>query len=441
MYIENKEDKVFIPQSKHSITANDYNQIKNEIQHAIELAGMTPEKDVIQLPAALKTLTEQSGAEELEKIASAGAEQCESVRAIGQEKVNLAKDWAVKPDEEVAAGEGYSAKYHADRAKSYAEAAIGKCLGEVYWSQSDRSADNPGALPLWTGEYYATASALYPDFYLWVKKHPELCITKADYDERLAQYGECPFYVTDEEAGSLRLPKLVHYIKNANAEDAVTQAKAGLPNITGNIKDGVMTSNAVSSGALVYAQTVGSFNWNGWGGSAGTGELAFDASKSCEVYGGSSDVTPAHTTLYPWVYAYNASVSVSMAQAAEFTHALEEKANRNLENVSEGMDFVVAFGSDGGNWYRKYRSGWVEQGGMVTTAGSVTVNFLCPFSDSGYTLMRTPLGNSNNTTGANVAFISALVSVWNKTATSFALDPLMVWGFSAAHWYACGQGA
>ena len=68
MFIEDKEDKVFIPQTKHTITASDYNQIKNEIQSAIELAGMEPEKDVVQFPTAIKKLTEQSGASEMAKI-------------------------------------------------------------------------------------------------------------------------------------------------------------------------------------------------------------------------------------------------------------------------------------------------------------------------------------------------------------------------------------
>ena len=83
MFIEDKEDKVFIPQTKHTITASDYNQIKNEIQGAIELAGMEPEKDVIQFPTAIKQLTEQSGAAEMEKITAEGTKQVGIVTAAG----------------------------------------------------------------------------------------------------------------------------------------------------------------------------------------------------------------------------------------------------------------------------------------------------------------------------------------------------------------------
>lgn len=84
---------------------------------------------------------------------------------------------------------------------------LGLAIGQIVPSQSNLATDNPGCLPLWTGEYYANASTLYPDFYTWVKSHPELCKTKAEYDAAIATYGECPYYVADEVSGSLRLPK------------------------------------------------------------------------------------------------------------------------------------------------------------------------------------------------------------------------------------------
>ena len=155
MFIEDKEDKVFIPQTKHTITASDYNQIKNEIQSAIELAGMEPEKDVIQFPTAIKQLTEQSGAAEMEKITAegtkqvgivtaagtaqkgavetVGAEQVSAVEAAGtaqvskvqkegSEQVAAAKNWASKTDGPVEE-DLYSAKKYAQDAAQSAQAA------------------------------------------------------------------------------------------------------------------------------------------------------------------------------------------------------------------------------------------------------------------------------------------------------------------------------
>lgn len=68
MKIDDKVDAVYIPDSPSRIKANDYNQIKNEIQDCITEAGLTPTKDVIQLPQALKILTAQSSAEEVAGI-------------------------------------------------------------------------------------------------------------------------------------------------------------------------------------------------------------------------------------------------------------------------------------------------------------------------------------------------------------------------------------
>ena len=75
-------------------------------------------------------------------------------------------------------------------------------LGEVYFSQSSLATDNPGALPGWTGEYYENGKTLFPDLYNFVKAHSELQVTKTQYDNAIATYGECPKYVIDENGAS-----------------------------------------------------------------------------------------------------------------------------------------------------------------------------------------------------------------------------------------------
>ena len=208
--------------------------------------------------------------------------------------------------------------------KELAQDGRGLFIGQVVLSQSNLATDNPGCLPLWTGEYYTNAVALYPDFYTWVKSHPELCKTKAEYDAAITTYGECPYYVADEVSGSLRLPKLANYIKMAGA-DGITQKGAGLPNITGSI-DPFVDMNRNWSGALEVNNTA-PFNPSGTNGNGNGSHVMFDASKSNAIYGASDTVQPAHTTLYPWVCAFNAAVPASTAQAAEFTAALAGKAN------------------------------------------------------------------------------------------------------------------
>lgn len=218
----------------------------------------------------------------------------------------------------------------------------GKSVGEVYLSQSNLSTDNPGSLPLWTGELISNANNLYPQFYSWLSSHSSLCVTQYEYDNKISQYGECPFYVLTET--SIRLPKLVNYLKMASGS-TLTQGEAGLPNITGSF-------SAVRRGDGEGPSPTGSFsrqsNWNarnGVGGSDDYGSVyGFDASNSNSTYGNSTTVTPAYTTLYPWVYVYNQAVAASTAQAAEFQEALSSKADTDFVNVGvSGKQEVISW--------------------------------------------------------------------------------------------------
>lgn len=209
----------------------------------------------------------------------------------------------------------------------------GKSVGEVYFSQSNLATDNPGALPLWTGELISNANNIYPQFYAWVDDHPGLCVTQAEYDSRISQYGECPFYVITST--SIRLPKLSNYLKMASG-NALSQSEAGLPNITGEV--GSLISPYPSSGAFTTEFSANS----GQGGYGGTSKAVLDASRSSSVYGNSNTVTPAHTTLYPWVYVYNQAIAASTAQAAQFQAALTSKADTDLANITnDGKQAII----------------------------------------------------------------------------------------------------
>lgn len=73
---------------------------------------------------------------------------------------------------------------------------------------------------------------------------------------------------------------------------------------------------------------------------------------------------------------------------AQILEALNDKADRDLMNVAVGADVVVEYQMPNANnnytWYRKYASGWVEQGGMSTPGQVSPVTVQLPIEmDSG----------------------------------------------------------
>lgn len=293
------------------------------------------------------------------------------------------------------------------------EGVLGRNIGEVFFSESSSAADNVGALPLFTGETISNADELYPDFYQWVADHTGLQISAADYETALTTYGECPKYVIDTTNKTIRLPKLANYLKMANTTDGVTQAGAGLPNITGTF-----TGYSASTGAISSAtSSVGSY-------STGGGTLrknTLDASTVSSIYGSSTTVTPTHTTLFPWVCAYNAAVPASTAQAAQFQAALSSKLDSDFGNSTK--PYVTETYVNGTSWYRIWSDGWCEQGGRIT---GTSITFLQSFVNTNYSFSGVSI-NSNSGGAAS--------TVTNLTTTGCTY---YTYGNAGGMWQACG---
>lgn len=338
-----------------------------------------------------ETITASSAAVESSERAqiSASSAQQTASEALGSISASLDEartQISQEADRVCSSLDGYisSAQKQAERAEYYALRTIGKTAGEVYYSQSKDASDNPGALPLFTGETIASADTVYPDFYAWVQKHPELQCGADEYEAALSEFGECPKYVLS--GGSLRLPLLKNYVKMANAGEGIAQSKAGLPNIEGKL--GYYDDNNITSGAVYSKKVENSKAYSFYTLNNTSQEVYLDASRSSPVYGKTDTVTPAHTTLYPWVFAYNEAVPASTAAAAEFQNALSGKMDLPAGKTQADVDYVVdSYSDDKGNWYRVYKSGWVAQGGVTAAlAGSTkqVVNFLRPMANTVY---------------------------------------------------------
>ena len=312
-----------------------------------------------------------------------------------------------------------------------------RSIGEVYFSQSALATDNSGALPLFTGETITSANTIYPEFYNWVLAHTELQCTSEEYESALSTYGECAKYVISD--GSLRLPLIKNYIKAANPSEGIKNIEAGLPNIEGEFKDEytiLKKDNSANSGAIksVYSQNPGKYGYSIAGSEWGYG-FVFDASNSNPIYGKSSTVTPASTTLYPWVVVYTAAIPASTAQAAQFQQGLSGKADTNLGNVPSNYDYVVESQVNAdGSWYRKYKSGWLEQGGgygeSFVEYRNVTITLLKPFRDTKYTLLHSNSSSGDSYEGVTMAKTVSTFSMFNATNKD-----------GLASWEAKGMGA
>ena len=100
---------------------------------------------------------------------------------------------------------------------------------------------------------------------------------------------------------------------------------------------------------------------------------------------------------------------------AQILEALNDKADRDLMNVATGADVVVEYQMPNANnnytWYRKYASGWIEQGGKSpeTTDAQVTITFPVPFAQIPNVQLTRSFTTLDNTAAQNqTTGISAL---------------------------------
>lgn len=272
--------------------------------------------------------------------------------------------------------------------KEFTPGGGGLPIGAVYYSGFSTATQNPGALPLFTGETISNAEEIYPEFYAAILADTGLQCTSAEYESSLTTYGECAKYVIG--GGSLRLPLIKNYIKAANTAEGIKNIEAGLPNITGYAsprKDGY-AGGGLAGGAFWLTSDTESAGHPATENGPGT-RINFDASRSSAVYGKSSTVTPASTTLYPWVVAYAAAIPASTAQAAEFQNALSGKADVDLNNITSlGKKSSVS-------WIMPDYSRGVATGLAGHPTSALTNSYTCP--TDGWILMQASKETSGNT--------------------------------------------
>ncbi|MDE6250951.1 MAG: hypothetical protein K2M34_04970 [Alphaproteobacteria bacterium] len=108
------------------------------------------------------------------------------------------------------------------------------------------------------------------------------------------------------------------------------------------------------------------------------------------------------------------ALSVSISQLAD------QVQNINIPTLPDNMDYVIESqmptAENNYTWYRKYASGWVEQGGTVSTANDTYVTITLPIKmqDANYQVQKTGIGES---IGIDASYRSFCVT--NRTISTF----------------------
>lgn len=255
-----------------------------------------------------------------------------------------------------------------------------------------------------------------------------------EYNSDISTYGQCGKFVVSNDY--IRIPTITRFIgATVTLSEIGKTYKESLPNIKGQLGNLGNTGGAIANGAFQLDYSHGDVDYSNVKGFV----ASFNASRSSSAYQDNAKVQPDHTK-YPYYMVIStegqtAEVGIDINKVYE---DLNIKANSDLSNVSANIDYVVESYNDGKNWYRKYKSGWIEQGGRVTVTSYSTptaVNFITPMNTMFSIDVSYLIG-----TYATEANINSSIS--NVSASSFVFTSGDSHAASRYYfWTACGQGA
>lgn len=185
---------------------------------------------------------------------------------------------------------------------------------------------------------------------------------------------------------------------------------AGLPNITSDAVIQTWNNNATTawtSGAI-SAEAGNGIGLGGANSYTHTRPGWLDASNSNSIYGNSDTVQPKATEMYLYFYVGNFTQTALENTAGITTEEMNNKVNIGHEVI----EFQAPTSANNYTWYRKYRDGWVEQGGIVSSTPA-NITFPVEMADANYYTNACSTSSSSNyssavgsrtTTGAQIIF-------------------------------------
>ena len=309
----------------------------------------------------------------------------------------------------------------------YADASAKSSFGNIGDIQYTTSTEVPLGGAWCDGALYTKAQ--FPDVYQMLVDGKIQSTTVTDFDSKVSANGSCGFFGLDTSNERFKVPLLKDVYIKAGQAPSMFGAES-LPNITGEF---AVRFNADLAKGAFYKKSSGAAAAS----SEGTGTInGFDASRSSSTYKSGVKVNPDHVVYRAYVVLYSSAAGASEVQAAEFMTALNGKANTDLSNVSSNIDYVVESYQNGTEWYKIYKSGWVEQGGTLDgnppktngPEGTFTINFLKPFVDTNYTVTGACAYQEEN-------------HYVNLNFSEFNVDSMKAYSNNGQFWRAEGQGA
>lgn len=310
----------------------------------------------------------------------------------------------------------------------YADSTVKSSFGNIGDIEYTSRTDVPNGGAWCDGALYTKAQ--FPDVYQMLVDGKLQSTTVSKFDSTVSANGSCGFFGLDTANERFKVPML-----KAGQAPSMFGAES-LPNIKGRVGTiGDYNNTAVVTGA--FKRNGKPVHAVGAGSAIGFYNATFDASCSSSTYKNGAKVQPDHVVYRAYVVLYTSAVEASAVQAQEFMTALGGKANTDLSNVSRNIDYIVESKvNSNGSWYRKYKSGWLEQGGIgltVSADGTKTVTLIKPFKDTEY-IVNWLCQDGYTTLSQGTRGIS------KKTTTSFVACNGQDKGMNIG-WIAIGQGA
>lgn len=239
-------------------------------------------------------------------------------------------------------------------------------------------------------------------------------VSMAVYASTVAAQGWCDKFGWDGTGNiQFKVPTLSAYIWQKN---------------TAGIKGSIGQSAAGQYGKYFVAQDSSFTQYT----EPGAGGYGVNVTNNQTIPGASVDMT---NTLSDQRVMVQLAVSATDEAVETCTSVLADVAALKYDYVTE---FQAPTAENNYTWYRKYASGWVEQGGYATTSGNTGAQITLPvtMSDAHYLINGTC---DNNTTGGVFHF----VIYENQTTNGFVASPAYAgeWRTGAFYWEVRGMAA